>query len=356
MAANIPQLRPMSAGDILDRAIRIYRQNFVPLVIIVAIISLPYTAIQVAITLLTNPFVSGFAPDPQSVTSDTLNTGMWIVGQLLAFVLALVYSVAVVFQSGALTAFVSEKFLGRPITVRQAYGRAFRRWLSLLIATFLLTVIFVVVFGVLCGVWLVPFLGFAAVGSGLDSSSSAAFSIISLALCCLFVPALGVGTFLVVRWIFFIQAIVLENYNSTGALGRSWKLGKGSFWRVFFLLVALTVLVLVLNFGFYLLAIFVSTLLQSPFLIVVLSSISLQLINIIITPLQFAALTVLYYDLRIRKEGFDLEWQMQNLPEAPSAPTLAPAFEPQPPPASPASAESSLDLPPLYSRDNYVEK
>lgn len=355
MATNAPQLRPMSVGDILDRAIRIYRQNFVPLVIIVAIVSLPYTILQLAITLLTNPFVLNLS-NPQSVTPDTFNTGLMIAGQLLAYVLVLAYSVAVVFQSGALTAFVSEKFLGRAITVRQAYGRAFSRWLALLIATFLLGVIFVAVFGVLCGLWMIPFLGFAAIGSGLDSASAAALSAASLALCCLFLPATVVGIYLVVRWLFYIQAIVLENYNSTGGMGRSWKLVKGSFWRVFFLLAALTLLVIVLNVGFYMLAIFVSALLQSPMLILVMSSISLQLINLIITPLQFAALTVLYYDLRIRKEGFDLEWQMQQLPEAPSAPTFTPTSEPQPPTAPPASIEPPLDLPPLYSRDDYDKK
>lgn len=355
MAANTPQLRPMSVGDILDRAIRIYRQNFVPLVIIVAIVSLPYTVIQLAITLLTNPFLLNF-PNPQSVTPDTSTLGLMIAGQLLAYALALAYAVAVVFQSGALTAFVSEKFLGRAITIRQAYGRAFSRWLALLIATFLLGIIFVAVFGVLCGLWMIPFLGFAALGSALDSSSSAALSAVSLMLCCLFLPALAVGIFLVVRWVFYVQAIVLENYNSTGGMGRSWKLGKGSFWRIFFLLAALTLLVLVLNVGFYLLAVFVSALLQSPMLIVVISSIALQLINIIITPLQFAALTVLYYDLRIRKEGFDLEWQMQQLPAASFAPTLAPTSEPQPPTAPSASTEPPLDLPPLYSRDEYTEK
>lgn len=35
------------------------------------------------------------------------------------------------------------------------------------------------------------------------------------------------------------------------------------------------------------------------------------LVAILITPIQFAVMTILYYDLRIRKEGFDLQLAMQ---------------------------------------------
>ncbi|MDL1897907.1 hypothetical protein FBQ82_16755 [Anaerolineae bacterium CFX7] len=97
MSANPPQLRPMSVGDILDQAIRIYRRNFVPLVIIVAIVSLPYVALQLAITLLTNPFPLGFSQTPQSFDPDAINTGTLLAGQLLSLGLALAYGVALVF-------------------------------------------------------------------------------------------------------------------------------------------------------------------------------------------------------------------------------------------------------------------
>jgi len=352
MSANPPQLRPMSVGDILDQAIRIYRRNFVPLVIIVAIISLPYVALQLAITLLTNPFTLGFSQTSQSFDPDAINTGMLLAGQLLSLGLALAYGVAVVFQCGALTAFVSEKFLGRAISVREAYGRAFRRWLALLIAVVLLSLIFGAVISAMCGLWLVPVMGISALGAGLDNSSSAAFGVVTLMLCCLVGPALAVAIFLGVRWGFFVQAIVLEDYNSSGGLGRSWKLVKGSFWRAFFVIAALALLVFVLNLGLYLLTLTLAALIQSSTALDILSSVSRQLINIIFTPLQFAALTILYYDLRIRKEGFDLQMQMQQLPQAAPLPMSAPTA-PQVPPAPPATNAPPLDLPPLYSRDEY---
>lgn len=355
MSADTPLLRPLSVGDILDHAIRIYRRNFAPLVLIVAIISLPYTAIQFVLTLLTNPFLLGFARNASPISPSELNTSLALAGQLVGFLFMLLYVFAAIFQSGALTAFVSEKFLGRAITVRQAYRRAVQHWLALLIATVLLTLVFVALFGALCSLWVVPFLGIGALGSTLDSESSAAFGLFSLMFCCLLLPMLSVGVFFSVRWAFFVQAIVLENYNSTGGLGRSWKLGKGSFWRILFVLAALTLLVLGLNLGFYLLALTLAMALQSPILIAAFVSVSLQLVNILVTPLQFSVLTILYYDLRVRKEGFDLQMQMQRLPDAPFAPisTAAPETPTAPPPSSDASA---LDLPPLYSRDDYSPK
>ncbi len=343
----------MGVGDILDQAIRIYRRNFVPLVTIVAVVSLPYAALQIVLTLLTNPFAFSSSQTPSSFNPDALNTGVLLAGQFLSVGLALIYIFAAVFQSGALTAFVSEKFLGRAISVREAYGRAFHRWLALLMATVLLFIIFGAVFGALCSLWLVPLLGITTLGSGLDSNSSAAFGMLTLALCCLIGPALVVAIYLGVRWTFFIQTIVLENYNSTGGLGRSWKLVKGSFWRAFFVIAALAALVAVLNLGLYLLSLMLAIVLQSPFLLVILNGVSLQLINIILTPLQFAALTILYYDLRIRHEGFDLQMQMQQLPQAPATPA---SVEPPAPSASAASAAPTLDLPPLYSRDDYTPK
>jgi hypothetical protein len=51
--------------------------------------------------------------------------------------------------------------------------------------------------------------------------------------------------------------------------------------------------------------------LPSPLLRLVVQTVASGLVGIIVTPLQFTTLTVLYYDLRIRKEGFDLQLQLQ---------------------------------------------
>jgi hypothetical protein len=49
------------------------------------------------------------------------------------------------------------------------------------------------------------------------------------------------------------------------------------------------------------------------------------LINAFIGPIYAIGLTLFYYDQRIRKEGFDIEWMMQAAGLAP-APSAAPGF------------------------------
>ena len=64
---------------------------------------------------------------------------------------------------------------------------------------------------------------------------------------------------------------------------------------------------------------FATLLLPSPIIGTVLTSTVSILISVLITPLWFALITLLYYDLRIRKEGFDLELRAQQLAQEPSA-------------------------------------
>ena len=340
MSSSTPKLRPMTAGDILDQAIRIYRYNFVPLVIIVAIVSVPIAILQVIAEVLAFP-LGGLLGANTTDAVNNFDTPLQLLGQAIRILAALIAAVAALFQNGAITAFVSERFLGRAITVRQAYGRAFRRWLSLLLAAFLVGLLYAAVLGIIFGVWLVPFFGLALAGTNLDSVTSGIFGALTLLLCCLFVPAMVILIFFNTRWAFFIQAIVLENFNSTGGLGRSWKLVKGSFWRVMLMVFVLIIIVYAFSTGPILLVSFGALALASPILLAVANTIISSLIQIVMTPLQFAALTVLYYDLRIRKEGFDLEMQMANLPPAPTQ-----AIPPAP------AADAPSDVPPPQARDD----
>jgi hypothetical protein len=51
-------------------------------------------------------------------------------------------------------------------------------------------------------------------------------------------------------------------------------------------------------------------------------------------PIATVAMALLYYDQRVRKEAFDLQWMMQSIPSADL---------PQPPPPPPAPAASIQD-------------
>ncbi len=296
----------MSAGDILDQAIRIYRENFVALVTIVAIVTVPLLVIQAVVVGLSLPFAGDFTTPPD-IDSPTLIIAVVIVTILVSLVAAILG----IIQLGALTSFVSERFLGRPITVRQAYGNAFRRWLGLLIAALLLGLAFLGLFLLFFGIIFIPAIAAALTGAESDTASAMA-GVGFLCLCVLVIPALIAMLYLYTRWTFWTQAIMLESYNSTGGLGRSWKLVKGSFWRVLGFNLLLGILVYALSFGVVGAISVTLIFLPSPVLRFIVQTVFNGLLGVIIAPLQYATLTVLYYDLRIRKEGFDLQVQMQE--------------------------------------------
>ncbi len=297
------QLKPMTAGDILDRAIRIYRENFVALVTIVAIVNVPLVLLQALSFLLIFPFGEGFSP------TSTLQPTMILVGVGL-FVIGIIGAVFAVFELGALTLYVSERFMGRVITVRQAYSNAFKRGLSLVIGALLLFLALFALFMLFFGAIFIPAILAALGGSGRDSATAlAGFWVVCT--CVLFVPGLLGILYFYTRWTFWTQAIMLESYNSTGGLGRSWKLVKGSFWRVLGFNIALGIMAIALTFGASTTITFGAAFLPIPFG-TMLQTVLNGIIQIIIAPLQYATLTVLYYDLRIRKEGFDIQMQLQD--------------------------------------------
>lgn len=296
----------MTAGDVLDHAIRLYRQNFVGLVTIVAVVNVPILLVQALFFLLVLPLT----PESSSTILDP--TSGTITLSIVSIVLLVAGAVLGIFQLGAITAYVSERFLGRPITVLEAYGRAWQRGLSLFIASLLFGLAILGLFSVLAGVGILPvvFGALASTGGAQEFASGGAL-ITALCLCILFVPTLVGMVYLYTRWTFWTQGIMIENYNSTGGLGRSWKLVRGFFWRVLGFNALLAILTYFLALGPGATLSMTALFLSSPLLQFVVQSVTGGLIGIIITPLQFATLTVLYYDLRIRKEGLDLQMQME---------------------------------------------
>lgn len=307
MSVRLFPLVPMGAGDILDQAIRIYRQDFVTVVGIVAIFSVPLLLINVLAAALTIPLGSQF--------STIEDSSPFVLVYFLATIITTILSaIASVFQVGALAVVISERYLGHTITIRQAYARTFKRWLSLLLAIIIIGLLDLA----LLTVFFLPFfaLAFAAAGSG--SSEDALAGILVLCSCLLFIPVLFLLVYLNVHWIFVTQAIVLESHTSTGGMGRSWRLVKGTFWRVLGFSIILSILVGLFSAGPIYLVSFASLVLPSVVLASVLNSIIQTAVQVLVTPIQFAAVTLLYYDLRIRKEGFDLQLQLQQPPPSAS--------------------------------------
>lgn len=293
-------LRPLGVGEILDLAISLYRRNWITLVGIAAVVTVPLMIAQTVTTVLALPsnFSQLLSSSPGASSSNLYTSLLIFYG---AFILiTLLAALAGIFQSGAIVAAVSERYLGRTITLKEAYRRSLRHWVQLLIASII-------------------------VGIG-NAFGLAMFFAFVLLPCLCFLPLISIPYLLFIntQWSLTIQAIVVEDKNSLGGLGRSWRLVWNSFWRVLLIVVVLYLLSFILNaVPAYALYFGAMMLLPSSIILsTIANSIIGTLVAIFISPIQVAVMTCVYYDLRIRQEGLDLQLALDKW--EPTSPALAP--------------------------------
>ena len=160
------------------------------------------------------------------------------------------------------------------------------------------------------------------------------FLLWSLVVTVLTVTVIGIpfALYFAVRWGFFIQTIMFEKPVISIALGRSSELVKGMWWRVFGMLFAILLLstvvhaIIEISIGFILIATnlvsevdFIDILQwglfgesfesSTPLFHAILIVIHL-VVYAISFPIWIIGITLLYFNQRIRKEGFDIEMQI----------------------------------------------
>lgn len=146
-------------------------------------------------------------------------------------------------------------------------------------------------------------LGFAVSKMGrLFVAGLAKYVIIIAAMFLLFFPAVIVAC----GYAVVTQIVVLEEISATGALGRSWELTKGHKWKALGLGVIIYILISIPGMATDVLALMLSDL-------EVLLTVVGQVIGFALYPIIACAFTLFYYDLRVRKEAFDLEHLSRQL-------------------------------------------
>lgn len=108
--------------------------------------------------------------------------------------------------------------------------------------------------------------------------------------------------------------LVLESpISANNAMTRSWQLTRGSRWKVLLTVLVAVVLLLVPIMVVTLMGVFGTLVgLWSKFIPLVLVGV----LQIFVYPFFYTVITVLYYDLRVRKEGFDLELLASSIQHA----------------------------------------
>jgi hypothetical protein len=307
-AVQAPMLRPLGVGDVLDRTFTVYRSKpllFIALSAIwylLLILTLIFLAVAVFAGTLNTFVQQAGSPNPQLVGE--VIAGVVVFG-IVAVVLAILMLAA---QSAALVYAGGQRYLARDVTI----GEAFRAGLSAAGRLFLAGL---AVFFAILAMWVVVFIAAGVVAFLARGAGAVAFIVIGLA-----VIVAIVGTFyLAASWLIAPVIVVVEKMGPLAALSRSWRLSEGNRWRIIGIQALLGILNLVLSI--LIAGIFgaldagggetgqlgVATVVEN-------------LVNfastIIWAPVEWIAFTVLYYDLRVRKEAFDLQLAAEALPQS----------------------------------------
>jgi len=311
---GIIDLRPLDLSDILDGTIKVYRQSpFIFMGIMAPIVSIPMVVNQSFSLHLNN--ISQQIMQLTMTGSDPLEPWNSVIDDsFIAFVI--VEAIALIFlfflgpiAQGAVVHAISETILGRPTSIRESLSRVFNaeKAMNVIVAYFLWGLILV---GLLIIIYGLLFLGIFMVmpgASGFSTTNTLLAIVAFLGVVALFF----VFWFLYVKFLFMPQAVMLDNTSGVGALKRSFNLTTGYWWRIFGLWILITLIIGIiqglLGQGATLVNLGLGLVKTIPaYIPVATGGVLLTIIYIVTQPLIVIAQTLIYYDLRIRKEGFDL--------------------------------------------------
>ena len=312
---GIIPLRPLSIGDIYQGAFAAIKTNARTMfgftaallgVVLVISIATNYAIINLVLPNYLSP------SSPYAAVFTSLSGSFSQLGGSLLQVLA------TVLLSGLIVVAVSRSVLGRVASSKEVWERTKSKFLPLIglniitsIISGLMMIIGIVVFFVL--------LASAASTAKTDREFLQDLGVSLVGLLILMVISALVSSYLSIKFSVASPAMVLENLGVFAAIGRSWSLTRGNFWRLFGINI-LTAIITSMVAGIFggiagaLGAIFVVVGSSSPEDVIaslnttyILTMVMSTIAQLLILPFTSSVNALLYIDLRMRKEGLDVE-------------------------------------------------
>jgi hypothetical protein len=262
------ELRPLSLGEILDRTFTLYRRYFL---VFIGISGIP-ELIVLAFTLI-RLFTLGPA---------TLRGGSVAINLVLMLLVLVANILAYLYSQGGTILAVSDLYLGRPASI----GGALRKVNGEL--------------GSLFGV--VALNGLAIIGAAL----------------LLLIP----GVYVACRLLICVAVAMIEGKGPRDSLSRSWDLTRDNAGRAFvILLLSVAITYAALLFFALPFAIPLALSIRNPAMLqfwTAMVQVGSTVATVLVRPILLIATSIFYYDLRVRKEAFDIQFMMN--PESQRAP------------------------------------
>jgi hypothetical protein len=261
MLESRPQaaLKPRNLVSLLDETFAVYSRNVRFWIVLVAVVQAPMALVSYVLAQTWGGAVS-----------------VALAGLLSAMGVAYVYA--------ATLYGVGQHYVTGGIVFRDCHARAFWRARSLAALT------------LAAGITIIALLSPV---SFVDNQVVAALATLAM------IPAVAIAVY----WSMAVQAIVVEGNKSVGALRRSFALVRGNWWRTFgigltFLLVAMG-LAIVVSIPFAAVSALASADTASRVANVILA-LGQMTVAVVVPPVLFIGWTLFYYDMRVRKEEYDV--------------------------------------------------
>jgi len=346
-------LAPLGAGDLIDRAVRLYRRHLFVLI---------RTAAPPVIIVAAGGIIFSISWRRIFVTSDSNDLFLYIFLLILAGgIMVTGYLFTLVVMGGATRTLVAHLLRNDAVTARATYSAVKSRFWGLLGAS-------LIVFGWIFASFIAAFVGWE-MSIFIFILGSMALSSVAPAWLATIIGAVGflVATALAL-WVFFFivgrvayvpQVMLVEGKGVFESLSRSFALARGNVRRLMAMALfttfatysALMILLIPLGWYGYLSGVDPLNSAQWPAWYSIAYSVLGPLSSILLTPVWMLGLSLLYVDERVRHEGYDIELmaarQLNELPDidvsSPFGTALHSGERKQPPPA-PRASGSVLNL------------
>jgi hypothetical protein len=350
-------IAPLGAGDLIDRAVRLYRRHFLTLISIAA----PPVLVSALGSTITT-----IAWRELNATSSDVNMALYVLMLMAGITIVVCGSLfSIIVMGGATRNLVAHLLWDEPVNARATYRAVKSRFWGLLGASVLVALWLsfagllgfmasMMVFGVMAAA-----IGFASIV--ISWFVGILWTIGSMAA---IIAGLILFFFLAGRMAYVPQAMLVEGRTVFGAIGRSFSLASGNVRRLaamtlftaFATYSALMLLMIPLGWYGHLNGVDVSPFGSTwPTWYSIGYQVILQCSHIMLAPIWMLGFSLLYVDERVRHEGYDIELMAaRQLPEMPVLPGVVSPFAPAlvtgrapkfvPPPLSPAPPRSVLGL------------
>lgn len=325
---------PLSIGDMLDWAIRLYRARFGKLILTTSIFLVPLgllsgiisgqtmtSYLNIFLTAMQNPEA---VTDPQLLSQFQGNSTLLTLSYLLMPIGIAVNGLVTLALARQAMAIVQQQELGIGESIRLGLRR-FWAWVGMTFALYaayagVAILVFIVFFLVLFFLAFAAF-GLAAFEGSNQGGESGILAVVGMmvGLFCLYggglIAAFAPFLYLSTRWAVAMPVLIDQAVGPLEALGESWKLTKGHVRRALGYVVLLYLFYGILYLALMTVAFAASGLVftSSTLASVAIFGIVGALLPVLWQPIAVAAYVILYYDLRMRNQGYDLELRIDAL-------------------------------------------